>query len=107
MQINILQVYFKLILFLVSVARHTQSTHNNKFAIPLQYLKKELNDEVEILIIVVRHVQSTQNNNFAMSWQYLKKKIIKLVVCMQINIKVPKITSLQFLWNVDEDEDKH
>ena len=47
MQINILQVYFKLILFLVSVARHTQSTHN-KFVIPLQYLKKELKDEVEV-----------------------------------------------------------
>ena len=39
MKINI-KVFCKLILsVLVAVARYTQSTHNNKFAISLQYLK--------------------------------------------------------------------
>ena len=31
------------------MARHAQITQNNKFAISLQYLKKELSDEVDFL----------------------------------------------------------
>ena len=31
------------------MARHAQVTQNNKFAISLQYLKKEVNDEVDFL----------------------------------------------------------
>ena len=31
------------------VARHTQITQNNKFAISLQYLKKDVSDEVDFL----------------------------------------------------------
>ena len=31
------------------VARHAQITQNNKFAISLQYLKKEVSDKVEFL----------------------------------------------------------
>ena len=42
--------FFNLILsFLVYVARHAQITQNNKFAISLQYLKKEVSDEVDFL----------------------------------------------------------
>ena len=33
----------------VCVARHAQITQNDKFAISLQYLKKELTDEVDFL----------------------------------------------------------
>ena len=48
MQINILQVSYKLILsFLVGVARQAQSIQNNKFAIPLQYLKKKVMDKAD------------------------------------------------------------
>ena len=58
------------------VSRHAQITQNNKFAISLQYLKKELSDEVDflhvdkhesllqidsmILIGMVKHSQSSQ-----------------------------------------------
>ena len=35
--------------FSVCVSRHTQITQNNKFAISLQYLKKEVSDEVDFL----------------------------------------------------------
>ena len=35
--------------FLMRVARHTQITQNKKFAISLQYLKKEVNDEDDFL----------------------------------------------------------
>ena len=31
------------------MARHAQITQNNKFAISLQYLKKEVSDEVDFL----------------------------------------------------------
>ena len=31
------------------VAKHVQSSQNNKFAISMQYLKKEMSDEVDFL----------------------------------------------------------
>ena len=62
-----------------------------KFAISLQYLKKELSYEVDflhadkhesllqidsmILMGMVKHSQSSQNSKFAMSLQYLKKEV--------------------------------
>ena len=49
LQINI-KGFFKLLLsFYVCAARHPQITQNNKFAVSLQYLKKELSDEVDFL----------------------------------------------------------
>ena len=69
------------------MARHVQITQNNKFAISLQYLKKEVSNEVVclhadkhesllqidtmILMGIVKHSQSSQNSKFAMSLQYL------------------------------------
>ena len=87
------------------VASHAQITQNKKFAISLQYFKKELSDEVGflhadkqesllqidtmILMGMVKHSQSSQNSKFAMSLQYLKKKLeLKLLFCMRINIRV-------------------
>ena len=74
------------------MARHAQVTQNNKFAISLQYLQKEVSDEVHflhadkhnnsslqiyamILLEMVKHSQSSQNRKFAMSLQYLKKEV--------------------------------
>ena len=73
------------------VARHAQVTQNNKFAISLQYIKKEVNDEVGILLAdkherslqtdamilmeMVKHSQSSQNSKFAMFLQYLEKEV--------------------------------
>ena len=72
------------------VSRHAQITQNKKFAVSLQYLKKEVSDEVDfllsdehesllqidtmILMGMVKHSQSFQNSKFAMSLQYLEKK---------------------------------
>ena len=72
------------------MTRHVQITQNNKFAISLQYPKKELSDEVDslpadkhksllqidsmILVGIVKYSQSSQNSKFAMSLQYLKKR---------------------------------
>ena len=48
-QIN-MEVFYELILsFWVCLTKHAQSTQNNKFAISLQYLKKEVSDEVDFL----------------------------------------------------------
>ena len=46
----------------------------------LQYLKKEIGDEVDFIILslymgMIKHSQSTQSNKFAMSLQYLKKEV--------------------------------
>ena len=73
------------------MTRHAQITQNNKFAISLQYLKKELSDEVDflhadkhesllqidsmILMGIVKHSQSSQNSKFPISLQYLRKKV--------------------------------
>ena len=70
------------------MTRHTQITQNNKFAISLQYLKKELSDEVDadkhesllqidsmILIVMVKPSQCSKNSKFTMSLQYLKKEV--------------------------------
>ena len=44
------EVFFKMIVSLwVYVARHTQSTQNNKLTISMQYLKQNVNDEVDFL----------------------------------------------------------
>ena len=81
------------------VARHVQITLNNKFAISLQHLKKEVSDEVDflhtgrhksllqtdamILMGMVKHSHSSQKGKFAMSLQYLKKGLeMKLIFCM-------------------------
>ena len=101
LQVNI-KDFFKFILsFLVCVVRHAQITQNNKFAISLQYLKKEMNDEVDflyadkhqnllqvrfntlsievfcnvissLLMGMIKHFQSTRSNNLGIALQYLQ-----------------------------------
>ena len=44
-----LKVFPQILSFQVCVARHVQITLNNKFAISLQHLKKEVSDEVDFL----------------------------------------------------------
>ena len=72
------------------VARHAQITQNRKFAISLQYLKRQVNDEVEflhagkhesllqintmILMEMVKYFENSQNSKFTMSVQRLKKR---------------------------------
>ena len=86
------------------MARHAHITQNNKFAISLQDLKKEVSDAVDFLhadkhesllqidtmisMKMVKYSQCSQNSKFASSLQYLKKEEMKLTFCMQINIKV-------------------
>ena len=84
------------------MARHAHITQNNKFAISLQHLKKEVSDAVDflhadkhesllqidtmILMEMVKYSQSSQNSKF---YNISKKRLeMKLTFCMQINIEV-------------------
>ena len=71
--------------------KHAQSTQNNKSTISLQYLNKDVSDEIDflhadkhkgllkidtmILMEIVRDSQNSQNSKLLMSLQYLKKKV--------------------------------
>ena len=73
------------------MARHAHTTQNNKFAISLQHLKKEVSDAVDflhadkheyflqidtmILMLIVKYSQSSQNSKFAMSLQFHKNGV--------------------------------
>ena len=72
------------------MVKHSQGSQNSKFAMSLQYLKKEIRDEVDLNILgvkvsykvilsllmgMIQHSQSTQNNKFAIYLQYLKKEV--------------------------------
>ena len=73
------------------MARHAHIIQNNKFAISLQHLKKEVSGAVDvlhagkhesllqigtiILMEMVKFSQSSQNSKFAVSLQYLKKEV--------------------------------
>ena len=72
------------------MASHPQITQNNKFAISLQYLKKEVRGEVDFLhaekyeslleidamifVGLIKHSQSSQNSKFAISLSNISKK---------------------------------
>ena len=125
------------------VARHAQINQNNKVAISLQYLKKEVSDEVDfcmqismkasyklilwILMGMVKYSQSSQHSKFQCLYNISKKKLeMKLFFCPQKivkvfyklistldikvsykvmlsnNLKLLKVTSLQYLYNISK-----
>ena len=70
------------------VVKHAQITQNNKFAISLKFLKKEISDEVDFLhadkhesflqidIMIFDGMDNhSQNSKFAMSLQHLIKEV--------------------------------
>ena len=89
--------FYKVILsLLMGIIKDSESTQSNKFAISLQYLKKEVRDRVHFLhadknqsfyklallclVEVARHVQSTQNRKLVIFLQYLQKKLLQLLL---------------------------
>ena len=88
----------------MGMVKHSQSSQNVKFAMSLQYLQKQVRDDVDflhadkhrsflqvyfntlgikvsyklilsLLMDMIKHSQSTQINKFAISLQYLKKEV--------------------------------
>ena len=93
-----IKVSYKVILsLLMGMIKHSQSTQSNKFAISLQYLKKEVRNGVHflhedkhqnlyklalsLLMEVARHVQNTQNRKLVKVLQYIKKNVLQLFLC--------------------------
>ena len=83
------KVFCKLIVSLwVWVARHAQSTQNNKFTISLQYPREDVKDEVDFLPADKRQ-------------RFLQIDTIILGVCVWSDMpKLSKTTSLLFPWNI-------
>ena len=96
LEINIRVSYELVLLLLMDVTRHAQSTQNNKFAISLQYFKEEVKDKCVFL-----HEDKYQNCPYPglpkipkiANLSYLcnisrKKGGMKLIFCMQVNIRL-------------------
>ena len=125
MQIS-LKVFYKLILwFLMRVVKHSGSSQNSKFAMPLQYVKKELSNE-SFSFSFSLHADKHQSflqvdfNNLGIKVSYkawssilkilkvtsvqylyniLKKMLgMEFIFCMQINIKVSTSGNYRFWW---------
>ena len=91
-------------MILMRMFKHSQGSQNSKFVMFLQFLKKEVRDEVDflhadkhpsfvqvdfntldikvsynvilsLLMGMIKHSQSTLSNNFAISSQYLKIEV--------------------------------
>ena len=101
MQISLKVLHKAIQWFLIWMVKHCQSSQNSKFAGSLQYLKKEVGDEVHflhadkvpmklisslwaskfpakgwsLLMGMIKHSQSIQSYRLAVSSQYLKKKV--------------------------------
>ena len=79
----------------MGMIKHSQITQSNKFAISLQYLKKEVPNGghfrqadkrqsfyklvLSFFMEMARHVQNTQNRKLAIFLQYIKKKSLQLL----------------------------
>ena len=110
-----MKVPYKLILlYLMEMVKQSQSSQNIKFAMSLQYLQKQVRDEVDflhadkrqsflqvyfdtldvnvsyklilyLLIGMIKHSQSTLINKFVISFQYLKKEGMKGVHVLHLS----------------------
>ena len=89
----------------MGMVKHSQSSENSKFAMFLQYLKKEVRDKVDflhadkhqsfpqvhfntlsikvfykgilsLLMDMMKHFQSTQSNKLSIALQHLKMKLV-------------------------------
>ena len=98
MQIS-LKVFYKLILwFLMRVVKHSGSSQNSKFAMPLQYVKKELSNE-SFSFSFSLHADKHQSflqvdfNNLGIKVSYKAWSSI---------LKILKVTSVQYLYNISK-----
>ena len=91
-------------MILIGIVKHFQSSQNSKSAMPLQYLKKKVRDEVDflhadkhqsflqvdfntlgikvsykvilpLLMGIIKHCQSTQSNNLKYLYNISKKEV--------------------------------
>ena len=99
--LGIKDVYKVILSLLLGMIKHSQSTQSNKFAISLQYLKKEVRKGVHfqhadeqsfyklgllLLMKVARYVQSTQNRQLVI----FLERVLQLLLCSTVmeNIQI-------------------
>ena len=99
--LGIKEAYKVILSLLLGMIKHSQSTQGNKFAISLQYLKKEVRTGVHFLYAdgqsfyklgllflmeVARYVQSTQNRKLVIFLQRVLQLLLCSIVMQNIQI---------------------
>ena len=95
---------------LMGMNKHSQRFQSNKFAIYLQYIKKEVGNGIHflhadkhqsfykfiiVLMEVTRHVQSTKNRKLVIFLQYIQKKVSQLLLCLILIQKIGYFMKVQ------------
>ena len=83
-------------MILMEMVKHPQSSQNSKFAMSLQYLKKEVKDEVYFL-----HADKHQSFLKTLwSSKFPTSLILSLLMGMIKHSQITQIASLQYLCNI-------
>ena len=83
----------------MGMVKHSQSSQNSKFAMSLQYLKKEVRDEVDFLH-ADKHQSFLQVDFNTLGIKVSYKVILSLLMGMNKHSQITQITSLQYLYNI-------
>ena len=78
-----IKVSYKVILSWIGMIKHYESTQNNKFAVSLQYLKREVRDGVHLLDVDKhqRFCNLVLSFLIEMARHFFKKKVSQLLLC--------------------------
>ena len=99
MQIS-MKACFKVIytLILMEMVKYSQSSQNSMFAVSLQYLKKEVRDEVDLLHedVFYKLISTVWASKFSTRWYYHYWWAWSSI------FKVLKVTSLQYFYNISK-----
>ena len=89
---------YKLVLrFFNGDFKHFRSSQNSKFAMSLQYLKKEVTDEVDFL-----DADNVDFNILDIKVSYKVILLSLLLMTWSSILRVVKVTSLQYLYNISK-----
>ena len=85
------------------MVKHSQSSPNSKFAMSLQYHKKQVRDEVNLFHAdKLQSFQQVGFNTLGIKVSY--KLILLLLMGMIKHLKVLNLTSLQYLYNISKNK---
>ena len=99
----IMKACFKLTytMILMEMVKYSQSSQIASFAMPLQYLRKDVRDEVDFLH-ADKHQSFLQVDFNTLGIKDFYKVILSLLMAWSSMFKVLKVTSLQYLYNIWE-----
>ena len=85
----------------MELVKHSQNSQNSKFAMSLQYVKKEVRNEVDFLA-VDKHQSFLQVDFNTLGINVSCKVILSSLMDISSILKVLKVTSLQYLYNISK-----